>query len=64
MRIIACLIFIGGIVSLVLGIVTRIVITDKILFGLAALTYMRFAGTLFLLSINLILLDYLFKKKE
>ncbi len=63
MKIISYVTFIIAIVSLIMGMVARAYTIDKMLFSLAALTYMRFAGTMFLLTINLLLFEFLHKKK-
>ncbi len=55
---------IAAIIFLVVGLLTRAFMPNKTLFGLAALTYLRFTNTMLLLTINLFLFGYLLKKKE
>ncbi len=47
-----------AIISIILGVVTRIFFVNKVLFGLGALTYMRFANTMLLFTIAFLVFAY------
>jgi len=62
MKFLAYLSGIIGVVSIVLGIITRLFVPFKILFGLGAITYMRFTNTMLLFTIVFLLLYYMKEK--
>ena len=51
-----------GIISIVLAVITRLFLPYKMLFGMAALTYLRFTNTMLLFTIVFMLCYHLKEK--
>ncbi len=51
-----------GIISIVLAVVARLFLPYKMLFGMAAITYLRFTNTMLLFTIVFMLCHYLKEK--
>ncbi len=62
MKFLAYLSGIIGIVSIILGFIARLFMPYKVLFGLGALTYLRFTNTMLLFTIVFLLLYYMKEK--